>query len=74
MWHNLIIEDAYSATAKTAAGKEYQLTGILAKGTDANIVKLSCGTTNPGCDPCTNIHILELNQKAADLWGGSNNH
>ncbi|MDO8302288.1 MAG: trypsin-like peptidase domain-containing protein [Sedimentisphaerales bacterium] len=46
-----VIEGAYSATVKTSQGKEYQITAILAKDTEADIVKLSCGlissTQNP---------------------------
>jgi Flp pilus assembly protein TadD len=35
-----VIEGAYSATIKTSAGKEYQVQGIVAKDTEADIVKL----------------------------------
>jgi S1-C subfamily serine protease len=35
-----VIEGAYSATIKTSAGKEYPVQGIVAKDTEADIVKL----------------------------------
>jgi Flp pilus assembly protein TadD len=40
-----VIEGAYSATVKTSQGKEYQVTGILAKDTEADIVKLAVQPT-----------------------------
>ncbi len=41
-----VIEGAYSATIKTSAGKEYPVQGIVAKDTEADIVKLVVNLPN----------------------------
>ncbi len=49
-----VIEGAYSATIKTSAGKEYPVQGIVAKDTEADIVKLVVNL------PDANITFLKL--------------
>jgi tetratricopeptide (TPR) repeat protein len=49
-----VIEGAYSATIKTSAGKEYPVEGIVAKDTEADIVKLVVNL------PDANITFLNL--------------
>jgi tetratricopeptide (TPR) repeat protein len=49
-----VIEGAYSATIKTSAGKEYPVQGIVAKDTEADIVKLVVNL------PDANITFLNL--------------
>ncbi len=49
-----VIEGAYSATIKTSAGKEYPVQGIVAKDTEADVVKLVVNL------PDANITFLNL--------------
>jgi len=49
-----VVESAYSATIKTSAGKEYPVQGIVAKDTEADIVKLVVNL------PDANITLLNL--------------
>jgi len=49
-----VVESAYSATIKTSAGKEYPVQGIVAKDTEADIVKLVVNL------PDANITFLNL--------------
>jgi len=49
-----VIESAYSATIKTSSGKEYPVQGIVAKNTEADIVKLVVNL------PDANITFLNL--------------
>jgi len=51
-----VIEGAYSATIKTSAGKEYPVQGIVAKDTEADIVKLVVNL------PDANITFLNLSE------------
>ena len=51
-----VIEGAYSATIKTSAGKEYPVQGIVAKDTEADIVKLVVNL------PDANMTFLNLSE------------
>ena len=52
-----VIEGAYSATVKTSAGKEYKVTGIIAKDTEVDIVKLAVNIAD------ANIAFLKLSKQ-----------
>jgi len=52
-----VIEGAYNAAIKTSCGKQYHVEGIIAKDTEADIVKLDVNI------PVADINFLNLNTK-----------